>query len=69
MSTWKITKAIMLAQLMWLTLVGVITMVVALFATKDKVPSKKMTKDGFHTPEMQSIYDRYVNKEMKYGQS
>jgi len=58
MSTWKITKAIMLAQLMWLTLVGVITMVVALFATKDKVPSKK-TKDGFKTQEMQDIFDHY----------
>jgi len=65
MSTWKITKAIMLAQLMWLTLVGVITLVVALFATKDKVPTKKKTKDGFKTQEMQDIFDHYSG--MKEG--
>jgi len=54
----------MLAQLMWLTLVGIITMVVALFATKDKVPSKK-TKDGFKTQKMQDIFDHYSG--MKEG--
>lgn len=69
MSTWKMLKAMMGAQLIWLGIVAIITIIVGLFATKGDVKKKKMTKDGFHTNEMQSIYDRYVNKEMKYGQS
>jgi len=69
MSSWKLTKAVMGAQLIWMLIAFSVMFIVGLFVTKDKVPSRKMTKDGFHTPEMQSIYDRYVNKEMKYGQS
>lgn len=68
MSSWKLTKAVMGAQLIWMLIAFSVMFIVGLFVTKDKVPSRK-TKDGFQTPEMQSVYDHYVNKEMKYGQS
>jgi len=67
MSSWKLTKAVMRAQLIWMVIAFSVMFIVGLFVTKDKVPSKR-TKDGFKTEEMQSVYDHYVNKEMKYGQ-
>lgn len=69
MSTWKMLKAMMGAQLIWLGLVAIITILVGLFVKDDKKPKFKKTKDGFHSPEMQKLYDRYINKEMQYGQS
>jgi len=69
MSSWKLTKAVMGAQLIWMLIAFSVMFIVGLFVTKDKVPSRKMTKDGFRTPEMQSVYDHYLNKEMKYGKS
>jgi len=68
MSSWKLTKAVMRAQLIWMVIAFSVMFIVGLFVTKDKVPSKR-TKDGFKTEEMQSVYDHYLNKEMKYGKS
>lgn len=69
MSTWKMLKAMMGAQLIWLGLVTIVMIIIGVFVKDDKKTKPKMTKDGFHSPEMQKIYDRYINKEMQYGQS
>jgi len=59
MSTWKITKGIVLAQFIWVTIVGIVLMMIALFATSGK---KSKTKDGFQSQDMQKVYDHYKNK-------
>lgn len=69
MSTWKMLKAMVGAQLIWLALVAIVTIIIGVFVKDDKKTKPKMTKDGFHSPKMQKIYDRYINEEMKYGQS
>lgn len=69
MSTWKMLKAMMGAQLIWLALVAIVMIIIGVFAKDNKKTKPKMTKDGFHSPEMQKIYDHYLEKEMKYGQS
>lgn len=69
MSTWKMLKAMVGAQLIWLALVAVVMIIIGVFVKDDKKQKPKMTKDGFHTPQMQQLYNRYINKEMKYGQS
>jgi len=61
MSSWKLTKAVMGAQLIWMLIAFSVMFIVSLFVTRDKVPSKK-TKDGFKTQEMQDIFDHYSNK-------
>lgn len=63
MSSWKLTKAVMGAQLIWMAIVFSVMFIVGLFVTKDKVPNSKKTKDGFYTAAMQDVYDHYVNKE------
>lgn len=70
MSSWKLVKAVMGAQLIWAAIAIVIAAIVAygkgLFSG---LTNNKKTKDGFQTNEMQKVYDHYVEKEMKYGQS
>jgi hypothetical protein len=67
MSAWKITKGILGAQAIMAVIGVLIFFGVGLVATRDKKP--KLTKDGFRTAEMQKVYDRYINKEMQYGES
>jgi hypothetical protein len=67
MSAWKITKGILGAQAILAVIGAAVFFGVALVATRDKKP--KLTKDGFRTQEMQKVYDRYLEKEMKYGES
>jgi len=62
MSTWKITKGIMLAQLIWVTIVGAVVMLIALFATNDKTEKTKRTKNGFQTQKMEDLYQNYKQK-------
>lgn len=70
MSAWKITKGILGAQAIMVVIGAVVFFGIGLIATKDKTKAgKKFTKDGFHTEKMQKVYDRYINKEMQYGQS
>lgn len=70
MSSWKLIKSVMGAQLIWAAIAIVIAVIVAygkgLFSGST---SNKKTKDGFQTNEMQELYNRYINKEMQYGQS
>lgn len=68
MSSWKLVKAVMGAQIIWAIIAFATMFIIGLFVTKDKVENKK-TKDGFHTDKMQKVYDHYINQEMKYGQS
>ena len=68
MSSWKLVKAVMGAQIIWAIIAFATMFIIGLFVTKDKVGNKK-TKDGFRTDEMQKVYDHYINQEMKYGQS
>lgn len=69
MSAWKITKGILGAQAIMMVVATVIFFGIGLVATRNEKPKSKLTKDGFKTPQMQKLYDRYINKEMKYGQS
>lgn len=69
MSAWKITKGILGAQVIMMVIATVVFFVIGLVATKDKKSKPKVTKDGFFTTGMQSLYDHYITKEMKYGQS
>lgn len=66
MSSWKITKGILGAQAIMMVIATVVFFVIGLVPTKNKT---KKTKDGFQTNEMQKLYNHYVEKEMKYGQS
>lgn len=68
MSSWKLVKAVMGAQIIWAIIAFATMFIIGLFVTKDKVGNKK-TKDGFRTDEMQKVYDHYINQKMKYGQS
>jgi predicted ATPase len=69
MSAWKITKGILGAQAIMAVIGALIFFGVGLVATRNEKPKQKLTKDGFKTAEMQKIYNRYINKEMKYGES
>jgi len=62
MSTWKITKGIMLAQFIWVAIVGTVVMLIALFATNDSTKKTKRTKNGFQTQKMEDLYQHYKQK-------
>lgn len=70
MSVAKMVKANIITQLIMMVVAAVVFFVVGLVATRNKTKVKEFnnfTKDGFHSEEMQNIYDRYLNKEMQYG--
>lgn len=62
MSTWKITKGIMLAQFIWVAIVGTVVMLIALFATNDSTKKTNKTKNGFQTQKMEDLYQHYKQK-------
>ena len=62
MSTWKIMKAIMGVQAIWIAIVGVSIFGYALHATKDPKNKQKKTKNGFQTEKMEEIYNHYKQK-------
>lgn len=52
----------MLAQFIWVAIVGTVVMLIALFATNDSTKKTKRTKNGFQTQKMEDLYQHYKQK-------
>lgn len=52
----------MLAQFIWVAIVGTVVMLIALFATNDSTKKTNKTKNGFQTQKMEDLYQHYKQK-------
>jgi len=59
MSTWKIMKAMMAVQAIWIAVIGISIFGAAMTDPKNK---QKKTKNGFQTEKMEEIYNHYKQK-------
>ena len=60
MSTWKLMKAVLGVQAIWLVVGGIIFFI---FGFKSKSSKVKKTKNGFQTETMENIYNYYKQKQ------
>lgn len=59
MSTWKIMKAMIAVQAIWIAIIGISIFGAAMTDTKNK---QKKTKNGFQTQKMEDLYQHYKQK-------
>ena len=60
MSTWKLMKAVLGVQAIWLIVGGIIFFIFGFKSESNKV---KKTKNGFQTEKMENIYNYYKEKQ------
>ena len=60
MSTWKLMKAVLGVQAIWLVVGGIIFFI---FGFKSKSSKVKKTENGFQTEKMENIYNYYKQKQ------
>ncbi len=60
MSTWKVMKAMLGVQAIWILVGGIIFFILGFKSESNKV---KKTKNGFQTEKMEDIYNHYKRKQ------
>lgn len=66
MSVFKMVKANLITQLIWMAVVGIVFVIIGLFVKKSDVKNPT-TKDGFGSKKMQDTYDHYKTKANSNG--
>lgn len=61
MNVFKMVKANLITQLIWMAVVGIVFIVIGLFAEKSDA-KETTTEDGFGSKKMQDIYNHYNTK-------